>query len=103
MEEQYKLYDKVVSTTLINFMVEDNRNGGVVLSPFNPDNVESLYAFEVGALTWEGHDFLDNIRNESTWNNIKKIISDKGLPLIIDVIKEVIVIIATAKLNNIIP
>ena len=50
MEEQYKLYDKVVSTTLVNFMVEDNRNGGVVLSPFNPDNVEDLYAFEVALL-----------------------------------------------------
>ena len=50
MEEQYKLYDKVVSTTLVNFMVEDNRNKGVVLSPFNPDNAESLYAFEVALL-----------------------------------------------------
>lgn len=50
MEEQYKLYDKVVSTTLVNFMVEDSRNGGVVLSPFNPNDVECLYAFEVALL-----------------------------------------------------
>ena len=50
MEEQYKLYDKVISTTLVNFMVEDNRNKGVVLSPFNPDDAESLYAFEVALL-----------------------------------------------------
>lgn len=50
MEEQYKLYDKVVSTTLVNFMVEDNRNKGVVLSPFNPNDAESLYAFEVALL-----------------------------------------------------
>ena len=29
-------------------------------------------------LTWEGHEFLDNIRNENIWNNIKTFISSKG-------------------------
>ncbi|WP_251911587.1 DUF2513 domain-containing protein [Lactobacillus gasseri] len=30
-----------------------------------------------GALTWEGHQFLDNIRNKSTWENVKSNIKEK--------------------------
>ena len=29
------------------------------------------------ALTWEGHQFLDNIRNTSTWKNIKSTVNEK--------------------------
>lgn len=29
-------------------------------------------------LTWEGHEFLDNIRNDSIWNGIKSFIASKG-------------------------
>lgn len=50
MEENYTLYDKVVSTTLINYLVENRRNYGLVLSPFNPTNIDYLYAFEIALL-----------------------------------------------------
>ena len=29
------------------------------------------------ALTWEGHQFLDNMRNTSTWKNIKSTVNEK--------------------------
>lgn len=29
------------------------------------------------ALTWEGHQFLDNIRNKTTWENVKSNIKEK--------------------------
>ena len=32
-------------------------------------------------LTWDGHDFLDSIKNENVWNKIKGSIRDKGLEL----------------------
>ena len=45
--------------------------------------------FEVGSLTWEGHEFLDKIRNETVWNKTKEIIANDGLPFVIDVVKKV--------------
>lgn len=40
-------------------------------------------------LTWDGHEFLDAIRNDGTWNRIKTFIKEKGATLSFDVIKAV--------------
>lgn len=53
------------------------------------DADNSLYFFSVGSLTWEGHDFLDKIREDTTWNNVKKIIKDKALPFTLEVAKTI--------------
>lgn len=50
MEDKYNLYDEVISVTLVNFMIEDARNGDVVLTSFDPENVNHLYSFEVALL-----------------------------------------------------
>ena len=55
-----------------------------------------LYFFGVGRLTWEGHDFLDKIRNDTVWNKTKETITSKGLPFVIDVVKEVAAAVTTA-------
>ncbi|MCP2041913.1 hypothetical protein L1281_002531 [Neisseria sp. HSC-16F19] len=39
------------------------------------------------SLTWKGHEFLDDIRNDTTWNRIKGQITEKGLSLTFDTIK----------------
>ena len=63
---------------------------------------KALYAsnhivdFGVGSLTWEGHDFLDKIREDTIWNKTKGLIKDKALPMTLDVIKE----IATAVISE---
>ena len=59
-----------------------------------------LYFFGVGRLTWEGHDFLDKIRNETVWNKTKETITNKGLPLVIDVVKEVASAVTTAMVKS---
>jgi repressor of nif and glnA expression len=38
-------------------------------------------------LTWEGHEFLDSIRDESQWEKIKSVVKDKGAALSFEVIK----------------
>jgi len=48
-----------------------------------------LYTFGVSSLTWEGHDYLDKIRSETVWNKTKYVISEKGLPFMIETVKEV--------------
>ncbi|AZS50380.1 DUF2513 domain-containing protein [Entomomonas moraniae] len=39
------------------------------------------------SLTWEGHEFLDKIRQQSAWNKIKTIVRDKGLDLSYEALK----------------
>ena len=59
------------------------------------DDYDSVYGndelcdFAVGSLTWEGHEFLEQIKNDTVWNKSKSVIKDKGLPFVIDVIKDV--------------
>ena len=48
-----------------------------------------IYTFGVGRLTWEGHEFLDKIREDTIWNKTKDTISNKGLPFVFDVVKSV--------------
>lgn len=38
-------------------------------------------------LTWEGHEFLDQIKAKPVWNKIKGLIRQKGLEMSIDVIR----------------
>jgi hypothetical protein len=45
-------------------------------------------------LTWEGHEFLDNARDETRWNEAKKIAGQKGGSMAFDVIKGVLVQLA---------
>ncbi|WP_081658430.1 DUF2513 domain-containing protein [Veillonella montpellierensis] len=51
--------------------------------------INSLYFFSVGSLPWEGHDFLDTMREDTTWNTIKKIINDNTLPFTLEVAKSI--------------
>lgn len=39
-------------------------------------------------LTWQGHEFLEKIRNETTWNKIKETILSKGGTFAFNIINE---------------
>ena len=43
----------------------------------------------MGQLTWEGHDFLDKVREETVWNRIKEAVAQKGATLTFEIIKSV--------------
>ena len=50
MEQDYKLFDTVTGTLLVNLTIENKRNNGIVLSPFNPNNIDHLYSFEIALI-----------------------------------------------------
>jgi len=60
----------------------------------------SLMTFLVGGITWDGHEFLDKIRNESTWHTIKEMVITKGLPMTLDVLLKVAPIVIDAKIKG---
>lgn len=49
-------------------------------------------------LTWQGHEFLDNIKDKSRWDKLKKIIKDKGGSFSFELIKELAVKLAEQQL-----
>lgn len=60
---------------------------------------DGVWAFSVGSLTWEGHDFLDRIRDDSSWGKIKKAAKDRGLPLIAETVGTISSAIITGRLK----
>lgn len=46
--------------------------------------------WRIKRLTWQGHEFLEAARDQSTWNQAKKTISEKGGSLTFDVLKGVL-------------
>lgn len=48
-----------------------------------------VVSFIVEGLSWEAHDFIAGIREDTVWNKTKDVITQKGLPMVIDVVKEV--------------
>ena len=59
-----------------------------------------LYFFGVGRLTWEGHEFLDKIKNDTVWNKTKDTITKKGIPFVLDAVKEIATAITTSMIHS---
>lgn len=57
------------------------------------------YQYSAISLTWQGHELLDKIRNDSVWNKVKSTVQSKSLDLSFDVIKQV----ATATISAMLP
>lgn len=65
------------------------------------EDTSSMGHFEwtPASLTWQGHEFLDAIRNESVWRTTKDIAADKGGALPFEVIKAIAVKALTSMLG----
>lgn len=40
-----------------------------------------------GDLTWQGHEFLDAVRNDTVWNKVKNKVAEQGGNLPFDIVK----------------
>ncbi len=95
IEEQYKdtsIVDLEIPGYTMNqvaYHCKILKDGGLVSQYSAQYDGGGLYFFQVGNLTWEGHDFLDRIREDTVWNKIKNVVTEKGLPMILDVVKQV--------------
>ena len=58
---------------------------------------EEAQDIAVGGLTWEGADYLEQIRDNTLWGKTKRTMKEKGIPLTVEFVKETInAIVATA-------
>jgi DNA-binding transcriptional ArsR family regulator len=51
----------------------------------------SGFEWKAKSITWNGHQFLEAARNNSTWNKAKQTILEKGGGLTFDILKTVLV------------
>ena len=61
---------------------------------------DELLFFGVGRLTWAGHEFLDKIKNDTVWNKTKGVIKEKGIPFVLDAVKEIATAITTTMIQS---
>lgn len=64
-------------------------NAGLVEGMMLPVISGGPVNFTTSKLTWEGHGFLDAIRNDTVWNKTKDTFASKGLDMTFDGIKSV--------------
>ncbi len=95
IEEQY------VDTALYNIEVEDYNmkaiayhckilhDAGLISDYDDWYADDELQGFGVSSLTWDGHEFLDKIRDNTVWNKTKTVMKEKGLPFAIETIKKI--------------
>ena len=60
------------------------------------DNFDGVLFFRGQDLTWQGHDFLETIRQDTIWNKTKKTIAEKGLAITVGTIKTIATAFITA-------
>ena len=78
-EEHYK----------ISYHVQLLESAGLVNANLSQAVGKQATHFHLRSLTWEGHEFLDSIRVQSTWSKVKSLIKEKGGVMTFDVIKTV--------------
>ena len=104
----FKIEDEYRSTALSNLQIDgydieiiayhcDLLFEAGLIKSYKPTYAsDKIYFFSVGALNWEGHDFLDKIRENTMWNRTKNRIKENALPMTLEVIKT----IATSLIND---
>ena len=115
----------IIRDILIKIEALDSANKPLHLSDFPPDkaNEYSYHAellleaglvegqmhrtmrqeaqtFMIRRLTWEGHEFLDTIRNDNVWSKTKKSFVKGGLSMTFDLVKGVATDVAAAFLKQ---
>ena len=63
---------------------------------------EELLDFGVGGLTWEGADYLEQVRDNSRWGKVKKTMKEKGIPLTVEFVKETVNTMMAAVISSIV-
>ena len=50
-------------------------------------SAQNDYCWKAGNLTWQGHEFLDTITNQTVWNRVMSKLQDKGGSASFEVVK----------------
>lgn len=77
-------------------------DAGLISDYKNQYGDDGLLHFGVGRLTWDGHELLDKIKSDTVWNKTKDTIKKKGIPFVLDAVKEIATDITKAMIQAVI-
>lgn len=77
--------------TLIKYHIHLLNQAGLIDAVIQRDSANEIYATDVFELTWDGHEFLDSIKNERVWNKVIEFVKKKGGDMSFSVLKELAV------------
>ena len=61
-----------------------------LIHAFDTSTAESI-DWQPMYLTWEGHEFLEAAKDDTRWNRAKNHFKEKGVPMVFDVLKSLLV------------
>jgi hypothetical protein len=67
----------------MELLIESGLVNGQMSEEFGPEPED----FFVTRLTWQGHEFLDSIRNDTVWQKTKKSFFSQGISMTFDLVK----------------
>ena len=73
------------STDLVSYHMQLLRDGGFIQA--RDMEINAGICCVATRLTWEGHELLSRMHDQTMWNRVKKTVRDKGLSLSFEVIK----------------
>ncbi len=85
----FTITPKAVAAEELNYHVMLLHDAGLIEAT-STTYLNGETAWRIKRLTWQGHEFLDAARDQSTWNQAKRTISEKGGSLTFDVLKGVL-------------
>jgi hypothetical protein len=63
--------------------------------------VDEVDELKVMGLSWYGHDFVEKLRDDKTWDNLKKQFEEKGIALTTEAISEMFTALIRKGIGNI--
>ena len=81
-EELYNEYGNEQVAGHIAILID----AGLVKGAVAGDSRGKPIAGQILRLTWAGHEFLDNARNDTVWNKVKEMIKEKSMSVSFDII-----------------
>lgn len=83
----------------ISYHIELLEEAGLIHASISKTLGSGPTQFHVYRLTWQGHELLDAIRNDTIWNKTKTSITEKSGSMTFDLIKTVAAELAKSAMN----
>lgn len=82
----------------INYHIELLEQAGLAKTSRIPTGRSDIW--KLGALMWEGQDFLDNARNQTTWNQAKELVKSKGGGASFEIFKAILISLVKSQFSD---
>ena len=89
--KDFKGLDQYICSYHVELLFQAKLLDGYISKVISQDKSKQANDFSINKLTWEGHEFLDSIREEKVWKKIKDKFNDTSVSVSFDILKSIAV------------